>query len=47
MAIITYTDGAIFQAGQFVAQSFTVDTTQGVFVTPDTPADEIVSLAGQ
>lgn len=47
MAIITYTDGAIFQAGQFVTQSFTVDTTQGVFVTPDTPADEIVSLAGQ
>ncbi|MBU7562086.1 amidohydrolase family protein [Weissella cibaria] len=47
MAIITYTDGAIFQAGQFVAQSFTVDTTQGVFVTPDTPADETVSLAGQ
>jgi len=47
MAIITYTDGVIFQAGQFVAQSFTVDTTQGVFVTPDTPADEIVSLAGQ
>lgn len=47
MAIITYTDGAIFQAGQFVTQSFTVDTTQGVFVTPDTPADETVSLAGQ
>ena len=47
MAIITYTDGAIFQAGQFVTQSFTVDTTQGVFVTPDTPADETVSLAGR